>query len=320
MARAVYRQLVEGDLEQLVEVLAKSKACVPYERRYTPRELRGWIFEDSDYRPEGNVVACVDGDVVGLGQVYLEKARLDAGKDDAQVDVEIVPEHRGEGIEQELMHWALDQVCSRGISTARMRVEDVNKWKASLAESFAFVEDYRIFDLKRVGRSPPPSVDLPPEVTLEQRLMKECSDDQLRLVNDLLNASFVDHFNSVPFPPERLMTWRDVMDDVVILTLAKVRGIPAGASLTEDSGKLNLEKGTKSGYVALLGVVPAYRKMGIGRALLVDGVQWLLDRGMDTVNISLVAKNEKAMALYYSIGFEKSSEAVWYKKPVASTL
>ena len=317
MAIVEYRQLVEGDIEQLTDVIAKSRACVPYERKLTPRELRGWILEDPDYQPEGNTVACIGHEIVGLGQVYVEKARLDAGKNDAIIDIEVVPEHRNEGVEQGLMRWALARMKSKGIPTARMRVDDVNKWKVSVAESFAFAEDYRIFDLERKGRAPLPTVMVPPDVTLERQLLKECSDDDLRLANDLLNESFVDHYNSVPHSFERLITWRNFTEDVIVSTVAKARGTAAGICLTEESVKLNLEKGTKSGYVPMLGVLPKYRKSGIGKALLADGMQWLLDRGMDTIAISLVAKNEKAMALYYSFGFEKANEAVWYTRSTA---
>jgi ribosomal protein S18 acetylase RimI-like enzyme len=312
-----YRVLVEEDFEQLCDVLARSRACIPHERKFTPRELRGWILEDPDYHREGNIVACIGPEIVGFGQVFVEKARLDAGKDDAVVDVDVVPECRNVGIEQELMRWALGHTRSRGVSKARFRVDEINQWKISLAESSAFTEDYRIFDLKRSGRSPLPIISAPSDMTLERRMMKECSDDYLRLVNDLLNESFVDHHNSVPYPPERLLTWRDFMEDILMVMLAKVRGTPVGVCISEDSVKLNLEKGTNSGYIPVLGVIPAYRKMGAGRAMLADGMQWLLDRGRDTIYISLVAENEKAMALYYSLGFEKSNEAVWYTRPVA---
>lgn len=314
MARVEYRQLVEGDIEQLTHVIATSRACVPYERKLTPRELRGWILEDPDYCPEGNIVACIKHEIVGLGQVSIERARLDAGKNDAVIEIEVIPEYRNEGIEQELMRWALAHVRSKGIPTARMRVDDVNEWKSSVAASSGFVEDYRILDLKRVGRAPLPAVIVSPDVTLERWLLKVCSDDDLRLANDLLNESFVDHYNSVPHPFERLATWRDTLEDVLVFTVAKVRGTPAGICLTEESVKFNLEKGAKSGYVPVLGVLPRYRKSGIGKALLADGMQWLLDRGMDTITISLVAKNEKATALYYSFGFVKSNEAVWYTR------
>jgi GNAT superfamily N-acetyltransferase len=315
----IYRVLAEEDLEQLCEVLAKSRACVPHERKFTVRELRGWLMGDPDYHREGNIVACIGPEIVGFGQVFIEKARLEAGKDDAVVDIDVTPERRGEGIEQELMNWALGHTRSRGVSKARFRVDEINEWKVSLAESSAFVEDYRIFDLKRRGHSALPSISVPSDVTLERRLLKECSDDYLRVVNDILNESFVDHHNSVPYPTERLVTWRDVLEDILMVTVANVRGTPAGVCMAEDSVKLNLEKGTNSGYIPVLGVVPAYRKMGLGRGMLADGMQWLLDCGRDEIYISLVAMNEKAMALYYSLGFEKLDEAIWYIRPASES-
>ena len=64
----------------------------------------------------------------------------------------------------------------------------------------------------------------------------------------------------------------------------------------------------------ILGVKPQYRRKGLGRFLLVDGMKWVAERGMDSTRIGVYAKNEKALDLYLSLGFEKDRSSLWLEK------
>ena len=60
----------------------------------------------------------------------------------------------------------------------------------------------------------------------------------------------------------------------------------------------------RHGEIALLGVVPEARGIGLGRALLRWGTAWLDRAGSDTIELRVDGENDGALALYRSEGFE----------------
>ena len=51
--------------------------------------------------------------------------------------------------------------------------------------------------------------------------------------------------------------------------------------------------------------------------MLIDGIQWIHGRGMDTVYIGVVSENEKALDLYKSLGFVMEHESIWFEQPLS---
>ena len=72
----------------------------------------------------------------------------------------------------------------------------------------------------------------------------------------------------------------------------------------------------RRGDVALVGVLPEYRGLGLGRALLRWGVYELRSRGAREITLSVEARNERAMSLYRQEGFEPSVEWPHWTRPV----
>jgi mycothiol synthase len=121
---------------------------------------------------------------------------------------------------------------------------------------------------------------------------------------DLMNASFREH----PTP----ISWTC---DLVERAHAAPGFEPDGIALlcrTDDPAELvgfvraRVEvddTGRRFGEVALVGVLPAWRGRGLGRAL----VRWALARfrslGLDEAELSVVAANDRALSLYRAEGF-----------------
>jgi ribosomal protein S18 acetylase RimI-like enzyme len=60
---------------------------------------------------------------------------------------------------------------------------------------------------------------------------------------------------------------------------------------------------TGLGAIQNLGVMPAYRGRGLGRALLVQALQGFRRRGLGRAILEVTAQNDAAVRLYRSIGF-----------------
>lgn len=87
--------------------------------------------------------------------------------------------------------------------------------------------------------------------------------------------------------------------------LAAVDGNPAGLLQAGE-----WEEG--SAGISAFGVLPAYRGRGIGRQMLLDAVDALLEEGWEHVLIEVVTDNERALALYRSCGFRVTTAYGFY--------
>ncbi len=314
MSDLEFRHLTESSLEEMIEVLAKARADEPHERRLTHDEARSETFLDPDFDPKGTWIATLDGEVVGFGLVLVEGNRIKAGKDDGYIDIDVVPEHRGKGAEQALLERSLGYLRSRNVGKALSRSLITNNWGRSLLTSHSFEEAYRVYILVRRGRAEVREVLPPAGFELERRNLRDCSDVDISKIVDVFNDSFRDHFNFAPERPERFINARDCREDPAVLTLASKGDEIAGLCLSDESSTFNQEKGEQTGWVDIIGVRPQFRRVGLGEALLSDGMRWILDRGMDTIYLGVFAKNEKALGLYRSFGFTNDTESVWYRK------
>ena len=70
----------------------------------------------------------------------------------------------------------------------------------------------------------------------------------------------------------------------------------------------------QKGYIRMMGVDPEYRGRGLGRAILVAGIEYLRKRGMTEIELSVDSKNSSAKRLYQSAGFKRKGTTLWYQR------
>jgi ribosomal protein S18 acetylase RimI-like enzyme len=116
----------------------------------------------------------------------------------------------------------------------------------------------------------------------------------------LLAASF-----GSPEEAEREQVSRGLAESKRRYFLAVVDGNPVGLLFAGE-----WEEG--SAGISAFGVLPAYRGRGIGRQMLLDAVDTLLDEGWKHVLIEVVTDNERALALYRSCGFRVTTAYGFY--------
>lgn len=64
------------------------------------------------------------------------------------------------------------------------------------------------------------------------------------------------------------------------------------------------------GYLQRLAVHPAHRRLGVGRALVVDGLHWLRRHGVERAVVNTQASNAAAISLYERIGFRRQPDGL----------
>lgn len=71
---------------------------------------------------------------------------------------------------------------------------------------------------------------------------------------------------------------------------------------------------TRGGYFVGVGVLPERRGLGLGKALMVAGLNYCVDRGLSPVSLNTEPFREAAVALYLKLGFETVARAYRYRK------
>lgn len=74
------------------------------------------------------------------------------------------------------------------------------------------------------------------------------------------------------------------------------------------------QRSEKQGYVWCLCVHPNHRGRGLGRALLLSGLQWLRQRNMSSAALHVDGANERAKRLYEGVGFRVRRTDIWYRE------
>ena len=299
----------------MIEVMARSRRGLPYERRLSREEAKGMTLSDPDFDPDGTWLVEMDDLPIGFAFAIVDSSRIRAGKDEGYIDVDVVPESRGMGIELQLLDMSVTYLRGRGVNKALSRCPIADGWRKSLLVSKSFSEYYRVYGLVRKGQPEVPAPKLPEGFSVERKLLVDCSDAEVASLVEAFNEAFFDHPRFAPESPERFMIWRDTHPDPILISKVRKDNATVGFCISEESKSFNNERGARTGWIIVLGVRPEARRKGLARVIIADGIEWLVDRGMDTVNIGVVSENDRALDLYKSLGFEKEHETIWYQRP-----
>lgn len=310
LAATRFKHPTESDAETIARVWNDSRGDLPTQKTITAREVRAETFEDEDYDPEGAWIAFDGDEPIGYADAFVDKVRLEYGKNDGYVGIEVVHAARGSGLERDLLDKALASLRSRGIQDAQCWAHAHEEWKNNLMLGAGFREVRRFYLMNRRRTGPVDKPTFPDGTDLEKIALNGAQDRDLQTLVDARNEAFVDHFN---FSPSTVARWKSSIEsseEVLSVTFARDRAKVVGFVVSEDRVAYSREKGFREGWVATLGVVKSHRRRGLGRALLLESIGWLSDRGVEMVRLGVDAENSKALGLYTSVGFEVESESV----------
>jgi mycothiol synthase len=288
------------------------------EERYSVEQLQQRFASPSlDRFNDQRVWERTGGALVGYAQVWSVPSESSL---DSYFDFRVHPDARGTAIEQELIEWA----CMRsheagqrhGIKAVLMgRVYEHDSHSRAIFEK-------RGFQVVRYGfRMARPLSEPVREPTLPEgyRLRHAEGEEDIKPWVDCFNKSFIDHWGFHPETVEerrhRLKRpgYRPEQDLVAVAP----DGSFAAFCLWYLDEVGNAQRGTSDGWIGLLGTRRGHRGIGLGRAMLLAGLQRLKDEGADTAKLGVDAENPTgALGLYERAGFEKVATRISYHKDV----
>lgn len=253
--------------------------------------------------PAGDVSAVTPTSLLGVGAAALQGERWAA---EAVID----PAHRGRGLGRVLVT-ALDRAARDAGGTPWFWSHGDHPAADHLAASAGFSRSRELLQLTTDGIPEVPVPQVPAGVAL-----RDVRPEDVEAWAAVNNAAFSWHPEQGRQDPadyrERLADPDADLGAVVI------------AERTEDGRVLGFHEtkmhaqhpsGLQMGEVHVIGVDPDVHARGVGRALLLEGMRRMLDRGAQAIELYVESDNEKALPLYRDVGFSRTVVHVSFQPP-----
>ncbi|MDQ6694132.1 MAG: GNAT family N-acetyltransferase [Chloroflexota bacterium] len=283
--------------------LAGLRLAIDYPQRDKANDLRLW--EDAE------------GMLVAYGQVDL----LNEGADtEGRFFFRVHPDARTGGLlAKSVISWAGERVGT----VARERdqaghlysgIRDFNLEGIAVLEANGFAPDRYFFRMARDLSDPVPDPELPQGYALNHLQSKNELPERVACFNE----SFVDTWKFQPLTLAKAEHYRannpayKPEHDLVIVAPDSTF---AAFCFCEIDPEDNARHGRKVGWIHLLGTRRGHRKIGLGRAMLLAGLQRMKLDGMEVTNLDVDADSPTgALKLYESAGFKKEMTTVVMRK------
>jgi mycothiol synthase len=247
------------------------------------------------------------GQLIGFAMLWIpEFNEIPAGN----LWFNLHPEVRDRGVEQEMIGWAETVMRrigqERGVSTRlHTAVRETLTHRIAFLEREGFQPIRYFFRMERSLQDPIPAPGLPEGFTLYSM-----NDEQdIHAWVDMFNQSFIDHWNHHEMTLEEYFhgirhgpNYQPELDLVAIAP----DGTFAAFCYSEIDPIYNAHVGKQIGGVHLLGSRRGFRRIGLGRAMLLTGLHRLQTAGMEIARLGVDTKNPSgANHLYESVGFKQ---------------
>ncbi|MGH8894124.1 MAG: mycothiol synthase [Actinomycetes bacterium] len=297
-----------GAVSQLVEAATEADAVRPLSE-HVMLHLRYGGDE-----PVRNVLVYRKGDLAAYG--HLDVTDEVAG---ASAELVVHPSHRGQGIGRRLVQATLDQSPDGRL---RLWAHGEHPGAAALAAVMGFREVRHLWQMRRSLHAPLPAPSLPVGVSLRTFQPGQDDEEWVR-VNA---AAFRDHPEQGSWTVDDLhRRLREPWFDPDGFFLAERGGRLVGFHWTKVHGGSGEDHPTGPhaheghghdpiGEVYVVGVDPAERGTGLGRALTLTGLRHLRHRGLPGAMLYVDADNAAAIRLYTALGFTRWETDVMFSR------
>jgi mycothiol synthase len=287
------------DLTAYVQLVNEIDEVDGLDRATSVEQLKQRLGQPGYRAEEDLFLAEVDGLLVGYADMVRE---MEIGR--VILDIAVHPTHRGRGIGSRLLEIAIDN--SRKLGAKVVQIPIAKGIQAS--EYFVQKRGFRVvrrqwqMSLIEYGVG---ALQIPRGFELRQFL----PGDEGSLCA-LQNLAFTGSWGFRPNTVEEIrykMSTNLCRPDVVVFINKSQRKV--GYCWTMDH-PTNMEKG----WIRMMGVNPTYRGRGLGRAILVAGIEHLRKRGIKEIELLVDSRNQSAKRLYRSVGFKRKGITLWYQR------
>ncbi|MGB9684263.1 MAG: GNAT family N-acetyltransferase [Candidatus Bathyarchaeales archaeon] len=280
-------------------------------RAMTIEEMKK-IEESPAFSAEGIFIAEWNGEIAGMVNAYIDKLREER-KGFIQ-SLGVLPRFRGKGTAKKLVEKALESLKMRGMEIAETWAQTDREACIHIFESFGFKKVRTTSMMKRNLENI--IFNIGENMTVTIRDAKLTAEEDIKLLNRLDNETFKEHFNFRPRTIEE--TKYAILENPWFQRqkwfFALLGNQPVGYAGVGVDERLNEEKRVKWGWILDIGVLKPFRRKGIGKRLMLHGMQLLKSFGMKDALLYVDDLNPtNAIKLYESLGFEVLRKNIVYQ-------
>lgn len=224
----------------------------------------------------------------------------------------ISPRIHSQEIETDILNWAEGQLReTEGCTTIDTPCRDTDSERVALLERHGFVrQETQTLYMARSLAEPIPPAQFPEGFTLRHAI----GEQELDAIVALHQAAFGTQ-NMTIETRRAIMRNPDYIPELDLLLKAP-GGVLAAFCYCTIPKEANALSGHNEGEIAIIGTSPAYQKRGLGRAMLLAGLQRLKDFGVETATLGTSSENDGAHSVYFAAGFRVSYRSLWYAKNI----
>lgn len=246
------------------------------------------IREVGEVQDRVNVLLCYEDDaLVGL-------CTLDGIKE-VEICGMVHPEQRRQGSGSTLLAAALDRCRQRGSERALLICEDASQAGQTFVASHngrqAFTEHRMEIEASQVQ---------PHDSDGARVTLRKAGPEDVDTLARIIASAFAD-----PEEDRRHDIVDDMADPHQVFYLGKQEQTPVGS--------LKVFFSDERAFIYAFGVLPDYRRKGLGRAILTQTIQMLGKDGWSRVALEVDTQNAPAVALYRSTGFTEITTYGYYE-------
>lgn len=208
----------------------------------------------------------------------------------------IAPQISSDEIARDILGRAEGQLReTENCTTIDTPCRDTDTERVALLEQHGFIRQ----ETQTLYMTRPLSEPIPPAVFPESFILRRAAGEQeLEAIVALHQAAF--GTQNMTIENRRALMRNPAYIPELDLLLEAPDGTLAAFCYCSIPKEANELSGRSEGEIAIIGTSPAYQKRGLGRAMLLAGLQRLKDFGVETATLGTSSENEGAHSVYFS--------------------
>jgi mycothiol synthase len=237
----------------------------------------------------GGVVVALEGDRI----VGYCAPRFD--------DLTVHPEFRRRGHGRRLIEAAVEIAHSRGQDSVTVYGSTYDPAGAGFIAALGGTYESSSWLCELTSDTPAEPAAFPPDVAV--RAYRDPAD--MAAYIEVASASFADHPTPMEFTETMIARSHSLAEfDPESILLVVPADDPGALVAWTKARRFETDDGASRGSIDFIGVLPAWRRRGLGRELLRWGIERLRASGAGVIELNVTASNERALELYRRAGFE----------------
>jgi mycothiol synthase len=295
------REFVLGDIPAIAEIRNASISISPDFYSMTVDRFR-YDFYDEDVPMMSRIeVAEAEGNILGFYHLYTDENQLGLGRVNLD-SFHVHPKARNHGVGVSLLEAAVKTARewkARYISTA---IPEESPRSIEFLERHGFVRVRQFYKMRLSNLAIDATDEFPAGFTLRTF---QPGLDEADFVK-VYNAAFADHWDFIPMADWEVAKWnrRPAFNPKGCFLLFDRERLVGFTTVMYDPEQA-AQTGEAVGRVFEMGVLPEYRRRGLGYTMLQAGIRYAQAQGFKALDLVTDVENEAGIQLYEKIGFQE---------------